>query len=297
MFEIYRTGRGGQAVLRQNRVYIEHSMEENLLTEEGGTELEYLTFPLLEDLGVVRHLITTRLGGVSKGEFSTMNLSFTRGDKEEAVCANYERIAGVLGCQVSDMAASHQTHTTNIRRITAKDKGKGIVCARDYENVDGLMTEEPGIVLVTYYADCVPLFFVDPVLKVIGLAHSGWRGTIGRMGERMVKEMERTYGCRPENLYAAVGPSICRDCYEVSEEVAVPFIDMLGSGTAVPGKQPGKYQLDLWLANEIILRQAGIPPQNIAVTDICTCHNSDYLFSHRASGGRRGNFGAFLTLV
>jgi len=289
MFQINRTGRNGEGkkgeILRQNVVPV----------KADGTELEYLTFPALENIKGVKHLITTRLGGVSQGEFSSMNLSFTRGDKEEAVRANYERIARVLGCQVDDMVASHQTHTTNIRKVTAQDKGKGIVRARDYENVDGLMTGERGLVLVTYYADCVPLFFVDPVHGAIGLAHSGWRGTVNRMGEHMVRAMERCFGSRAEELYTAIGPSICQNCYEVSEDVAAQFQAVLGNKVLLPGKRPGKYQLDLWLANELILRQAGIT--HIEVTDICTCHNSDYLFSHRANGDRRGNFGAFLALL
>jgi len=260
------------------------------------TEMEYLTFPLLEESGLVKHLFTTRLGGVSRGEFSSMNLSFTRGDREEAVAANYGRVAEVLGCHVEDMVASHQTHTTNIRKVTAEDKGKGIVRARDYEDVDGLLTDVPGIVLVTYYADCVPLYFVDPVRRCIGLAHSGWRGTVGKMGACMVDAMAQHFGSRAEDILAAIGPSICRDCYEVSEEVAVQFLDAVGSEVITLGRQPGKYQIDLWLANEKILLQAGILRQHIAVTDICTCHNSSYLFSHRASGGKRGNMGAFLML-
>lgn len=288
MYQINRRS-GGAGVPRQNSVKMAR-----------GRELEYLTFPSLEQLvfpdgkGRVKHLITTRLGGVSRGWFSTMNFSVERGDRREDVLANYDRIAAVLGCKTSDMVASHQTHTTNIRRITREDRGKGVVIPRDYENVDGMITDEPGVVLVTFYADCVPLLFVAPRCRALGLAHSGWRGTAGRMGECMVKAMGEQFGCAPEEIYAAVGPSICRDCYEVSREVAVQFTDMLGDSVAVPGKNPGKYQLDLWLANKLILEQAGIPEEQIAVTDICTCHNSDYLFSHRATGGRRGNIGAFL---
>lgn len=286
MFPIKRTDTDGRGkILRQHRA-----------KNPDGTELEYLTFPLLEETGMVRHLFSTRLGGVSEGEYASMNLSFTRGDREADVRENYRRIAGVLGCRMEDMTASHQTHTTNIRRITGADRGKGITRERDYENVDGLVTAEEGIVLVTYFADCVPLYFVDPVHQAIGLAHSGWRGTLGRMGERMVQAMGAYFESRPEDLYAAVGPSICRECYEVSEDVALPFLKTLGEDVALPGRKEGKYQLDLWLANERILKQAGIPQSQIAVTDLCTCHNSAYLFSHRASGGRRGNLGAFLML-
>ncbi len=274
----------------------EQAVRQNCALTQEGEAVEYLTFPLLEQTGIVKHLFSTRIGGVSRGEFSTMNFSVDRGDSRENVLENYGRIAEVLGCEVGDMVASYQTHTTNIRSMTAADKGKGILRERDYTDVDGMVTDQTGLVLVTFYADCVPLYFVDPVHGAIGLAHSGWRGTVGRMGQRMIERMQEQFGTRVKDLYAAIGPSICRDCYEVSEDVAIQFIDMLGDKVAVPGRAPGKYQLDLWLANALILRQAGMDPSHIAVTDICTCHNSDYLFSHRASGGRRGSLAAFLAL-
>ena len=274
----------------ENQPLLQHSVR-----NADGTLLEYLTFPLLEKTGIVSHLFSTRLGGVSKGMYASMNLGFTRGDSEEAVMENHKRIADILGCDIGDMTASHQTHTTNIRRITGADGGKGIFRERDYRDVDGLITDEPGIILCTFYADCVPLYFVDTKHRAIGLSHSGWRGTAEKMGACMVKAMHDAFGSRPEALYAAIAPSICRDCYEVSEDVAARFTD-LGDDIVLPGKAPGKYQLDLWLANKRILEQAGIPGQQIAVTDLCTCHNSAYLFSHRASGGKRGNCGAFLML-
>jgi YfiH family protein len=198
------------------------------------------------------------------------------------------------------MVASHQTHTTNIRRVTAMDKGKGVVYNRDYEDIDGLITNEKGIALATFYADCVPLYFVDVQNHAIGLAHSGWRGTVNRMGACMVKAMEEQFGSRPENIYAAIGPSICQECYEVSEEVAAEFRSWLEPAEVDEvlrnGVKPGKYQLDLWRANQIILQKAGIPEKNIEVTDICTCHNPEYLFSHRASEGKRGNLAAVMML-
>ena len=275
----------------ENQPLLQHSVR-----NADGTLLEYLTFPLLEKTGIVRHLFSTRLGGVSKGMYASMNLGFTRGDSEEAVMENHKRIADILGCDIGDMTASHQTHTTNIRRITGADRGKGITRERDYTDVDGLITEEPGIVLVTYYADCVPLYFVDPVRRAIGLAPSGWRGTAEKMGACMVKAMHDAFGSRPEALYAAIAPSICRDCYEVSEDVAARFTD-LGDDIVLPGKAPGKYQLDLWRANEIVLMEAGVKKERISTTQACTCCHCDLLFSHRASKGRRGNLAALLSII
>ncbi len=281
MFSIKRTEREEGPVLTQREVK----------TEDGGV-LEYLTFPPLEETGMIRHLLSTRLGGVSEGDFSTMNFSITRGDRPDHVAENYRRIGAVLGCRPEDMVSTHQTHTTNIRRVTEADRGKGITCPRDYENIDGLITNVPGIVLAAFSADCVPLFFVDPVHRAVGLAHSGWRGTAAEMGSCMVQALEEAYGTKPADLIAAIGPSICGDCYEVDGDVAGKF---RGFPEAVrPGRKQEKYLLDLWEANRQILAAAGVKRGNIAVTDICTCCNREYLFSHRASGGRRGILGAFL---
>lgn len=264
-------------------------------------EIEYLTFPLLEQTGLVRHLFSTRLGGVSKDIYSTMNLSYTRGDEKADVDENFRRIAGVLKCELSDIVCSDQTHTVNLRVAGKEDGGKGILQPRDYTDIDGLLTDEPGIVLATFYADCVPLYFVDTRKHAIALAHSGWRGTVARMGRCVTEKMHQVYGTDPADIVAAIGPSICQECYEVSEDVA----DAFAQEFRMPGqtdkilisKGNGKYQLDLWRANEIVLEEAGIPTDQIQVTDICTCHNSEYLFSHRASKGRRGNLGAFMGLI
>ena len=264
-------------------------------------ELEYLTFPLLEQTGIVRHLFSTRLGGASEGIYSTMNLSYTRGDEKEAVDENFRRIAEVLGCSVGDIVCSDQTHTVTLRVVGTQDGGKGILAPRDYTDIDGLLTDEPGVMLATFYADCVPLYFVDTRKKAVALAHSGWRGTVGRMGMCVVDKMRETYGTDPSDIVAAVGPSICQACYEVSEDVADAFAaEFYKSGQTdeiLESKGGGKYRLDLWRANEIVLQEAGIPAGQIQVTDLCTCHNSEYLFSHRASQGKRGNLGAFLGLV
>lgn len=277
-----------------------HKRDRQVCENREG-ELVYLTFPILEETGLVNHLFSTRMGGVSEGIYSSMNLSYTRGDKKEAVDENFSRIAAALGCSVEDMVCSDQTHTTNLRIVGRDDGGKGITRARDYSDVDGLLTDEPGVYLATFFADCVPLYFVDTKRKAIALAHSGWRGTAARMGQCVVEKMREAYGTDPADLVAAVGPSICQVCYEVSEDVAAAF----AAAFAKPGQEReillakggGKYQLDLWRANEIVLTEAGIPRDKIQVTDLCTCHNNCYLFSHRASHGQRGNLGAFMGLV
>lgn len=260
--------------------------------------LEYLTFPVFEKTGDVRHLFSTRKGGVSKGIYESMNLSFHRGDDPECVLENFRRIAALFDSTPDRIVCAKQTHTTNIRRVIGKDAGKGVTREADYQDIDGLVTNEPGLILCTSFADCVPLYFVDPVRGAIGLAHSGWRGTVNRMGEKMVQTMEKQFGSRPENLLVAVGPSICVDCYEVGEEVAEEFRKAFPKTEVLrKGKKEGKYQLDLWKANEAILFDAGIRKEHLEITDLCTCCNPELLFSHRASHGQRGNLCAFLELT
>lgn len=263
---------------------------------DGGIPL--LKFRLLEQLGMIRHGITTRAGGVSQGMFSTLNLSYTRGDDKFAVDENYHRTAISLHAEVGDFVLTDQTHTVHIRKVTRQDCGKGILTERDYEDIDGLITNEPGIVLAAFFADCVPLLFVDPVHEAIGVSHSGWRGTVMRMGLKTVCAMQEAYGSRPEELVCAIGPSICQSCYEVGKEVADRFMEEFqgaGEELCAPGAE-GKFQLNLWKANELVLEEAGIRREHLAVTNICTCCNPKLLFSHRASQGKRGNFGAFIKI-
>jgi YfiH family protein len=268
--------------------------EERLLLPSGG-ELPVLTFDIFKELPWLSHCFTTRDGGVSEGMYASLNLSFNRGDDPAHVMENYRRVAEALNFSPGSIVASDQTHTTNVRHVTAADAGKGVLFEKDYREVDGLITDTPGILLATFYADCVPLYFVDPKHRAIGLSHSGWRGTVASMGAVTIRKMKECFGSNPQDILCGIGPSICQDCYEVSEDVAHAFRQRFArhqQEILTEGK-PGKYQLDLWQANRLVLLESGILPEHMAVTNICTCCNSQRLFSHRASKGRRGNLGAF----
>ena len=208
-------------------------------------------------------------------------------------------LADAVGFDWKKVVLSHQTHTTNVRLVTEKDAGKGTVRERDYTDVDGLITNEPGLPLVTFYADCVPLYFADPKNKAIGLSHSGWRGTVGRMGEKTLKAMNKAFGTQPQDVIAAIGPSICGDCFEVGPEVVEEFAKTFSKkkmeAICHAGRNDRSY-LDLWRANRIILEEAGVQPQNISVTNICTRCNPDLLYSHRIMGAQRGNLAAVLMI-
>lgn len=266
------------------------------ITKRSG--VTYLTYPAFEKFPRFYHGFSTRLGGVSKGMYASMNLSFSRGDETHAVLENYRRMADAIGFSLEQVVCSDQTHTTNIRLVTEQDHGKGVLREKDYTDIDGLITNVPGTTLATFYADCVPLFFLDPENSAVGLAHSGWRGTVGKIGKKMVLSMQEAFGSRPENLYVGIGPSICQDCYEVSQDVADQFIEAFPEHcqdtSLLYGTKQGKYQLNLWRANELVLREAGILQEHLSFPGICTCCNPDFLFSHRASHGKRGNLCAFL---
>lgn len=270
-----------------------------MMVEKEAGGITYLQFPALEQTGIVKHAFSTRLGGVSEPPFDTMNFTTARGDNPAHVMENFNRMAAALAVDTDHMVLARQTHTTNIRTVTEADAGKGIVKERDYQDIDGLITNVPGIMLVTFYADCVPLYILDPVHKAIGLSHSGWQGTVGRMGRETLLKMAQEYHTRPADVIAAIGPSICRDCYEVGREVADAFYRQFGQKAKrllTANKTAGKYQLDLWEANRIILEEAGVDPKQIHVTDICTRCNPRLLFSHRRMGERRGNLAAFMGL-
>ncbi len=271
------------------------------LQKHNDNGVLYLTGPKMEQLPGIKHLFSTRHGGVSQGCYSEMNLSFTRGDEEAAVSENYRRIAGCLGTTPDRIVCTYQTHTSNIRKVTIDDAGKGVTRPKDYVDVDGLVTDIPGLALGCYVADCVPVLLADPVKKVVAVLHAGWRGTAGKIAAKGVKMFTEEYGSNLSDIHAVIGPSICRNCYEVGQEV----MDAMRSAVAPehyeliysPRKKEGKYQLDLWETNRWILVEAGVSPETIEVTDLCTCCHPKDLFSHRVTGEKRGNLGAFIMIA
>ena len=240
--------------------YIQKTVHPTPITLHESNGVAYFTFPLLEQTRMVRHAFSTRLGGASKGYFSTMNFSLTRGDNRDDVLENYRKMARILGTDVSKMVLSHQTHTTNIRLVTEADAGKGIWRERDYENIDGLITNVPGLTLVTFFADCVPLYFVDP-----------------EVSEDVADAFKEEFGA------------------EISQDDSTSCYSWNGKSILM-NKGNGKYQLDLWGANRLVLLDAGILPEHLAVTNVCTKCNPELLYSHRVMGDKRGNLAAFLSL-
>ena len=278
-----------------------NKMLEVLSTKEmavSDTEVPFLYFRRLAKHLGVKHGCSTRVGGVSDGEFSSMNLGFNRGDFEENVLENYDRLCNAMGFAKECVVLPDQVHDTVVRKATKEDCGKGIILQRDYTCVDAQITNEPGVALAVFGADCVPVFLYDPVVGAIGTAHAGWRGTIGRIGEKTVAAMEKEFGCKPEDIEAYIGVSICGDCYTVGGEVAEMFMKEFPKSTKQTEKQKaeGTCQLDLWQVNQKILEEAGVLCENIVIGGVCTKCHSDVLFSHRVAGNARGNMAGFLML-
>lgn len=256
-------------------------------------ELEYLTVPQLTQAGFV-HAFSTRKGGVSQGVLGSLNLGFSRGDERETVLENYRILTGAIGVSLDSLVLTAQTHTDHIRKVGRVDRGEGIT-KKTFADVDAIMTDEPGVTLVTFHADCTPVFLADPVRRAVCLIHAGWRGTVQRIAGKAVEAMEREYGCRPEDLLAAIGPSAGPCCYEVSHEVG-RAIDEAGGGGCLQYKEGNpKPFADLWTANRKILSAAGIRPEHITVAEECTCHEELY-YSHRRQGPERGSMAAFLSI-
>ncbi|MCC8169084.1 MAG: peptidoglycan editing factor PgeF [Oscillospiraceae bacterium] len=263
------------------------------LNKKGN--VSYYTISSFESTGLVKHGFSTREGGVSSGCYSSMNLRFNCDDARNNVLRNYEIISSALGMDYKRLVLTKQVHEDVIHTATESDCGNGITRENAFKSVDALITAERNIPLAALFADCVPLFFLDKKLGVIALAHSGWKGTVKRIGQKTIEKMKRDCGSRPENILTAIGPSIREDHFEVGDGVADIFIKEFGGEVAV--KYGEKYHVNMQKAIKIQFHEAGIPEANIDDSGICTYCMSDLLFSHRQTNGRRGNLGAFLQLV
>ncbi len=260
--------------------------------EKNG--VTYLEYNIFKDFSI-KTAVSTRLGGVSKGYVGTMNMSTSRGDDPLCVQNNHKLFADAVGYHGERLVMSDQIHETFILRVNEEDAG-GMVIKR---GVDGLMTNVKKLPLMTFYADCTPLMFYDKENEVIAMAHSGWRGTVEQIGKICIERMTEEYGTRPENTYVAIGPNICQDCYEVDEPLLKAFKESFGSAAFEwfkPSAREDHYLLDLSKACKYTLMQTGILEEHIAEPDLCTCCNPEFLFSHRASGAKRGNLSVVMEI-
>ncbi len=260
--------------------------------------VKFDTFEILDQYGIT-NAFSTKSGGVSTGIYESMNLNFNCGDDVALVNENFKIFTNAINVNMDNIVMSKQTHTTNVIKVDKSNCfGKNLI-DNPYNDVDGLVTNDKDVVLVTSYADCVPLYFYDPVKEAIGLSHSGWRGTVGNIGKNTIRLMQNEYGSKSSDIVCVIGPSICKKCYEVSKDLYDEFSLKYSKEELediFEEKKGGKYLLDLWKANYYNLVNSGVNPEKIQVSGICTCCNKDIYFSHRATKGKRGGLCAFLSL-
>lgn len=280
-----------------------HYSDENKIFNIHTEGIPYLSFDMLDKLGVP-NLFTTRYisydaesGSGEKGLRLAVMKTETIEEASPVCRRNRDILAHQLGSSISMECITDQKHTNFVHVASRDDLGIPTVgnFALHRHSVDGVVTDIPGVVLTVFGGDCPPVYIVDPVRKAIGLVHAGWRGTLGRIPEVAIANMVVRFGSDPVDMYAAIGPGICRDCYEMGDEVYDAFAEQWSKneadwilsrypafnsdGTEIPG---GKYHLDLREANKMTLLRAGIPEEHIAVSNICTKCNADIFYSYRS---------------
>lgn len=239
-----------------------------------------------EEISFIKHGFSTKRGGISQGDYASMNFS-TNKEPQRIVDENYRRFCAANGLPQESLALTQQTHTTCVEQAMASLKGKGrTVVGAD---IDGLVTKERGLGLICFTADCVPVLLVDPKAKIISAVHSGWRGTVGGIGKNAVEKMV-ALGAEPQNILAAIGPSIGPCSFEVGPEVQREFDTAFGGRLpVVPSYRKGHTMIDLWRANELVLQDAGLLENHIFKAEVCTFCAHDLYYSHRYTNGRRGS--------
>lgn len=262
-------------------------------------EVELVQFKnLLKYSSMITHCFTTRKGGVSSNECKSLNLGFGRNDSRKNVEENYRRVADALGISIENMVFSNQVHDNKVFEVGEKDKGKGIIKKSDIIGYDGLITDKRGVALVTFYADCVPLFFFEPDKKVIALSHSGWRGTVKQIAAETVRKFIDIYDCDAGKIEVVIGPSIGACCFEVGDEVYDEFVGTLKwSREYCKKNESGKWYIDLQGIIKKTLIESGVSEENIYNSGICTKCNKDTFFSYRGDCGKTGSLAAILQML
>ena len=239
----------------------------------------------------VPHCFTTRHGGVSTGALASMNLAIKLDETDENVARNFEILGDALGFGLDDLVLTRQTHSDIVRVVTRED-----CCGcfhRNYPECDALVTNTPGVALTVFTADCTPLLFHDPVTGAVGAAHAGWRGTASAIAVKTVEAMVRQFGCKPENIRAAIGPNIGFCHFETDADVPEAMRAAFGEEVEQFIRPSGiKYYVNLKEINAMILRRAGL--RHIEISEDCTMCQPDRFWSHRVTGGNRGSQGAVI---
>ena len=268
------------------------------IMEHNKNGLVYLTADGFDAAGGVAHGFSTRLGGVSDGIYASLNLGMNRGDDPDKVAENYRRFCAAIGADPRRVVCASQVHGDVVRTVTTADLGVDLDQPEPWQ-ADGLVTDIPGVVLTVFTADCLPILLYDPVRKVVGAVHAGWRGTALGIVTRAVERMVECYGCQRLDILAAIGPGISKCCFETHEDVPNAMTESLGA-SALHGIQvlpTGKFRVDLKALNVCRLKGAGLDEEHIAVSADCTACLPEKYWSHRYTHGQRGSQAAMISLA
>ena len=278
------------------RGFIKHIHELN--EENKDKPLIYFTIPSFDETGLVKHCFTSRQGGVSQGIYKNLNTSLVKDDDHEAVRTNLNTVCRAVGIDYKKLVSSAQTHKDRVRVVDSKDVGKGIIRQSDIQDTDALITNVPGIPLITYYADCVPVFILDSKNKAVGLVHSGWKSTVLKIAAKTLSAMRKSFGTEPRDCLVGIGPSIEFKCFEIGQEVAAQFMEAFSNWKEfLRDNGNGKYNADLWKAVRLTLMDCGVPEENVTESGLCTKCNEDLFFSHRRDQGKTGSLSAIIELL
>ena len=262
------------------------------LAENGTASLHA---PALDKLGGVKHGFSARCGGVSRAPYDTLNLSWSRMESYETAVENFRRYCGAFGFSYPSLAIINYEHGAKVLPLTREDCGRGFG-REPLPFCDGLVTNDPEVTLVTSHADCGVFFLYDPEQRAVGIAHAGWKGTLLRIGAETVAQMQKNYRCKSESIFAAIGPCICRACFEVDLPLAERFADEFHDPQIYSPGKIGKAQLDLERAAAAQLLDAGVPAENITLMHACTYHNPELFISYRRDHGETGSMSGFIAL-
>jgi len=248
--------------------------------------IEYLQSPLFSNCDFLEHAFCTRRGGASQDDYKSLNMSFREGDEESRVLSNWDCLATAFGIPLEQFLVVNQVHGDAI--FVIKPHGN-YFSSSDELNYDAIVTIRADLAICIKTADCVPVFIVDKVKKVIAVVHAGWKGSALGISAKVIRLMQKQYGCLPQDILAAIGPSIGLCCYEVDQVTADAFRGQNNSDVFLqPGPKKDKWMLDLPEANRRQLLETGVPESNIELSGYCTTCNQDMFFSHRGSGGITG---------
>lgn len=281
-----------------NNINIPKKLNIKTIENSDGTVVPFIYSNLFNRYNdKIIHGYATRLGGVSRGYLSSMNFGVERGDTEENVAENHRRFAQALGYDEKRLIFSKQYHTDHVRNCTEADAGIGFSKENPILDTDGYITDTKNLPLMVFYADCVPILFYAPDVNAVAAVHSGWKGTVGKIGPKTVQKFVNEYKADKSKLICCIGPSICKDCYEIGREVAERFYDIAGKDEEILSYDGNdKFHVSLQRAIRKTLIEEGMLPENIEISNACTSCNHEILFSHRKSNGLRGKLGAVIMI-